>query len=376
MFRSKPIIDRTIDFFTLLPKYYLEMITFEDCNKSRLAIAIDLLELFFSFKTFPDHYGQCRLWEIEKAEWKFYYGSNYHAYQRSKLQRKVQPTKYVTLFDDKLVCELLCRGIGVNVPHTYGIISPDEDYQEKIESWFHNSPRDALIIKPLRGCGGRDIFLAKKTNKVITIQSKVNSIPLQDYELMEEAIVQEVLEQDTRMSRFAPSSVNTIRIVTMYTKKNLIIVLGAMLRCGIGASYVDNTSAGGIGVGINHHTGQLNKYAFDKKGHRYAEHPTSKMVFKDCVIPEWNRIIDVAVKIQQQFPFYRILGMDIALNKNGEPVIIEVNDCPDLLGVEQKCGPLFKVEQNLLAFGEYDLFVNRHQRKLYANLDSNAKGEP
>jgi len=368
MFRSNPIVDRFIDFFSLLPKYYFEMIKFKECKKSHFAIAIDLLELFFSYKTFPNHYGQCRLWEIEKTNWKFYYGSNYDAHQRARLQRKVQPTKYA-IFNDKLICEHLCRGIGVNTPHMYSIISPDENYKGKIESCFHDSAADVFIIKPLLGSGGRGIVLAKKTNKKIIIQSKAHFIPLQDFKLTKKAIVQEVLKQDSRMSRFSSSSVNTLRIVTMYTKKESIIVLGAMMRCGVGASYVDNTSAGGIGVGINYQTGQLYKYAYDKKGHRYAEHPTSKIVFEGCVIPEWNRIIDVAVKIQQSFPFYRILGMDIALKENGEPVIIEINDSADLLGVEQKCGPLLKVEQNLLSFGEYDLFVNRHQRKLFDSLN-------
>jgi hypothetical protein len=37
--------------------------------------------------------------------------------------------------------------------------------------------------------------------------------------------------------------------------------------------------------------------------------------------------------------------------------------------LEQKAGPLLRSESALRAFGEYDLLVNKHQRKLYDSLD-------
>jgi hypothetical protein len=255
------------------------------------------------------------------------------------------------------------------MPHTYGIISPDQDYKEKIASWINNSAKDTLFIKPLRGSAGRGIVLARKINNSIFIQSKKGLRPLHDFSLVENAIVQEALKQDSRMSAFSSSSVNTIRVVTIYTKKESIIVLGATMRCGVGESYVDNWSAGGVAVGIDYIKGQLKKYGYDKKGNRYIEHPTSKVVFKDFIIPEWKRIIDVAVKIQKAFSCYRLLGMDIALQENVGPVLIEVNESPDLLFQEQTSGPLLRVGQNLQSFGEYDILVNKFQKELYDNLN-------
>jgi hypothetical protein len=136
LFRSNLIVDRIIKFFSL-PDCYIKMIKNKDCNKTRSGIAFDLLELFFSYKTFPVHYGQCRLWEVEKSEWKYYFGSILSTYQMLLL-RKIQPREYDILFRDKAVCELLCRGIGINnIPRTYGIIGPDQNYKERIKSCFH-----------------------------------------------------------------------------------------------------------------------------------------------------------------------------------------------------------------------------------------------
>jgi len=245
------------------------------------------------------------------------------------------------------------------------MISPDLNYKELIKLWFQNNNIDSLIIKPLRGTLGRGIVLAKRINNNIIIQSKTGFTPLQDFDLSETAIVQVVIKQHKRMSAFSSSSVNTIRVMTLYTKKGSVLVLGALMRSGIGESYVDNWDAGGVAVGIENETGQLKKYGYNKEGIRYIEHPTSKVMFEGFIIPQWQCIVDLAVNIQKAFPWYRLLGMDIALRENGEPILIEINSKPDFRILEQTCGPLLQVEKNLIAFGEYDLFVNKHQKALY-----------
>jgi hypothetical protein len=362
--RSYPIVHR-FKYFFKLPDCYLKIKRDKECKKSRLSVGLDLLELFFSYKTFPDHYGPCRLWEVEKSQWKYYYGSNYQTYQQLRLSRTVQPWEYSALFYDKEVCQILCRGIGVNIPYMFGVIGPEQNYKERINSFIQNDSVDSLIIKPAKGRSGIGIVLVKKENNNIIIQSKTGVFPLKDFNLSETAIVQEVIKQDRKMSAFSSSSVNTIRVVTMYTKKESVIVLGAYLRCGIGESFVDNVTSGGVAVGIDSESGKLKKFAYNKEGTRYIGHPTSKVMFEGFVIPQWQSVIDLAITVQKALPCYRILGMDIAIRENEEPVLIEVNIMPDLLGLERSCGPLLRIEQNLHAFGEYDLFVNRHQRELY-----------
>lgn len=368
MFRSNPIIDRFIQFF-LLPNCYFGMLRNNECKKSSSAVAFDLLELFFSYKTFPNHYGPCRLWEVEKSNWKFYYGSNYQSHQSARLLRKVQPLEYRLLFDDKSVCACLCSKAGICIPDIYGIIRPESDYKKQLISYFHNTGTRSLIIKPVKGSGGRDIVLAIQNNSNIFIRSKKSDIPLREFDLAEKSIVQELITQDKRISAFSSSSVNTIRIVTMLTKNETIIVIGATMRFGISESYVDNWSAGGVAVGIDVKTGTLKKYAYDKQGKRYVAHPTSKVVFENYLIPEWQNILDLAINTQKVFSlYYGMLGMDIALREDAEPVLIEINGSPDLLFQEQTSGPLFQNVEVLRAFGQHDLLVNKHQKDLYSSL--------
>ncbi len=366
---SNPAVNRLTEFF-YLPDCYRKIITSKEFKNSgkrlRVGVAFDLLILFFSYRSFPSHYGMNRLWEIDRSQWKYYFGDELTTYQRSRLGSTVEPREYEILFDDKAVCEILCRGIGVsNLPRMHGLLSPGQNYRERIRAWLQNSATGPLIIKPVRGHSGRGIVLVKEIEGIIMIQSLSGLVPLEDFTLERPAIVQELIKQDPRMAAFSRSSVNTIRVLTMFTRDESVIVLAASMLCGIGDSYVSNWSRGGVGLGVDPLTGRLMKYAYDKDAKRYSKHPTSDVPFEGYQIPGWERIIDLAITIQRAFPCYRILGIDFAIREDGEPVIVEINSNASLLGQEQSCGPLLQAEQNLRAFGEYDLFINRHQRELY-----------
>lgn len=359
--------ERTKQFF-MLPGCYHKVRGFKDCKKSRIGIALDLLTWFFSYKTFPNHYGLCRLWEVDRNEWKYYYGSNYLPHQLARLKKVVQPLEYRVLFNDKYLCVLLCQALGIRVPRTYGVLDPTRDYRAQIETWLEASPGQKLIIKPLFGEMGRDIVMAERAENGMVIKSGQTSTPLDHYVLRERAIVQDILTQDARMAAFSSSSVNTLRVVTVLTPQDKVIVVNASFRSGVGNAFVDNWSAGGVSVGVDCSKGRLKKYAYDKKSNRYATHPSSGVVFENHPVPEWDRVCSTAAAVQKAFSFYRLLGLDMAIDQNGEPVLIELNGAPDLAGLEQKAGPLLRSVPVLRAFGEYDLLVNKHQRKLFASL--------
>jgi hypothetical protein len=368
LMRLRIAYERTKQFFAL-PRCYRQVRAIKDCKKPRVTLILDLLLWFFSHKTFPDHYGMCRLWEVQRGEWKYYYGSNYHPYQRQKLRKFVQPHEYRVLFNNKYLCVLLCQALGIRVPQTYGVLEPAQDFRGQITAWLAASPSGKLVIKPLYGEMGRDIVLAERATNSILIKSGQASTSLEDYVLREKGIVQEVLTQDARMAAFSAFSVNTLRIVTMMTPQNQVLIVNASFRSGVAKAFVDNWSAGGVSVGIDCEKGVLKKYAYDKISNRYPSHPTSGIVFENHPVPEWNRVCAMASFVQLAFSFYRLIGLDIAIDQTGHPVLIEANGAPDLAGLEQKAGPLLKSKPVLRAFGEYDLLVNKHQKKLFTKLD-------
>lgn len=355
--------------FFALPGYYRQVRAFKECPRKGAALAGDLLTLFFSYKTFPDHYGLCRLWEVDRGDWKYYYGSNYSPHQRMRIAAALKQQAYRIMFIDKFLCTMYGKGMGIACPQTFGIIDPGEDFRGQIRKWFQAAATQAMIIKPLYGRGGLGIVIARKAGDRIIIQAPKASVPLDDFVLEDRAVVQELVQQDARMAAFSPFSVNTLRIITMVTKRGEVILVNGSMRSGVGESFVDNWSAGGVSVGVDCERGVLKRYAYDRKWNRFAAHPTSGTVFEDYPIPEWERVRAAAISIQRAFSFYRMVGLDLALGPGGEPLLIEINGAPDLAALEQKVGPLLKSKPVLRAFGEYGLLVNTHQRKLYASLE-------
>lgn len=366
--RARLYLDRVKQFLRL-PACYRKMRGMKDCEKSRLGLALDLLVLFFSYKTFPNHYGSCRLWSVKKADWGYYYHFTlYSPHHKARLQRDVQPYVYRILFDDKFLCNMHCKAIGIRTPYTYGTIDPGQDYRAQIQSWLHASSGQALFIKPIIGSGGRNAAIAKKSGNDIIVRTMMRSTPLHDYVLEEKSVVQEKISQDSRMAAVSRSSVNTLRLVTMLTKHGEAIVAKALIRFGVGEAIVDNFGAGGVAIGVDCETGKLSKYGYDEKRNGYLAHPTTGIVFEDFVVPDWERLCNAAIEVQSAFRFYRLLGLDVAMDENGEPVVIEINASPDLAGMEQIAGPLLESKAVLQAFGDDNILVNRHQRRLYARL--------
>ena len=154
LFLKLKIAKDRVETFFQVPIYYRAVIKLRECKKSRGGIWADLLELYYRYKLPPEAYYLGRLCEVEKSDWKYYFGSPYREPQRSRLQQKVQPAEYQILFADKSVCEKLCKGVGVKMPRTLGIIGPDQNSKEKIPYLLNQSPEQKFIIKPIKGRGG------------------------------------------------------------------------------------------------------------------------------------------------------------------------------------------------------------------------------
>jgi len=359
---SIPYLRRLLRFLAL-PYCYFKLINWEECSVSRLQVIKDLLYIFFILKYYPDNYSLCRLWEKDRSEWAFYYGSIYDPYQRGRLRKQVQRKEYEIIFQNKDICYKLCQAANLPVPMQYGLVEPLGDYKKFIQSIFDNNNTKKIIIKPIAGKGGKGIFLAHKEDhsdtekQEIFIQNGSEKIPLDDFALAQTAVTQEFVIQPPSLSVISPS-VNTVRLVTLYTIDNKVLIIGAMMRFGIDDAYIDNTSSGGVAVGINLKSGILMDTGYDTKSRKYSAHPTSNYIFKDHKIPYWDDVLSLVQKIQKEFSFYRLLGSDIAITAEG-PVIIEINGAHDNVGLEQKCGPILLDPRVRYEFKRYNLLINK-----------------
>lgn len=270
----------------------------------------------------------------------------------------MQRREYLIIFGDKEICYNLCHDAGLPLPKQYGAINPNDDYKGIIKSILQNNKNHKLIIKPVRGAGGKDILTAYIKGGNIIIQGGNRELDLNDIEIVSRMIIQESVTQHERLSHIYPSSVNTVRIPSFLTNEKEVIILGADIRFGRNDSIVDNISSGGLGVGIDLEKGTLKEFGHDSQYNVYSSHPDTGITFLDYTIPYWDSVIAVAKKTQLCFPYYRLLGPDIAVTKDG-PVIIEINAEPDIVALEQKYGPILSNPKVREEFRKSDLLVNK-----------------
>lgn len=341
--------------FLALPYCFFFLVNWEECKKAKIKVGLDLLYIFFVLKYYPYNYSLCRLWEKDRSEWRFYYGSIYEPYQRAKLSREVQKEEYKIIFDDKEVCYLMCQSLVLPLPDQLGVLDPDADYAADLKKMLQQNIEKTLIIKPVRGAGGKDIFLAYNEKNDFKIKTNNRIFKLENFVLEHRCVVQIYLDQHPELCLFS-NSLNTIRIVTLLTKKNEVIILGAYMRFGRGDKYVDNLSSGGIAVGIDMTRGALMDSAHDSKSKVYKTFPETNIEFSGLIVPFWKDVVSLAKRVQMEFGFYKLLGIDIGITSKG-PVIVEINPSHDNIGLEQKVGPLLKNDHIQKVFQDYDLLL-------------------
>lgn len=177
------------------------------------------------------------------------------------------------------------------------------------------------IIKPSIDSGtGRLInFFDFLTDTDETLKNKLSKVG-KNY------IVQEVVLQNEEMKKLNPSSLNTVRLITLLFKGK-VFILSIICRMGRGNSKIDNVSAGGLQITVNK-DGSFQKYAWDKKRNSFEYHPDTNIKFEKFKIPNFEKIVEIAIKEQLKLPHFKIIGWDFAIDIEGTPVFIEYNVCP------------------------------------------------
>lgn len=205
---------------------------------------------------------------------------------------------------------------------------------------LEHSRINKMIIKPAIESGGG------KNVKVIDIPNNLKNNPESEIIKLfglfgKDFIVQDFIEQHNVMSKMHKNSLNTLRITSLRLDDEIHILSG-IVRMGNQGMHVDNATAGGLTCGFNK-KGKLNDFATEHiYFKKYKIHPYSEFVFKDVVIPNIEKVFGFVRELHRGLLYFDIASWDIAIDKKGEPVFIEVNLNPQDINFHQRNnGPLF-----------------------------------
>lgn len=238
----------------------------------------------------------------------------------------------------------------------------DEDYifipSTSIMKYINRSGRDKIIIKPsVGGTSGYGVIMSYRENREdwrIYGNGEIMTTKILD-EYGDDFIIQEIIEQSPYISQFNPTSVNTLRL-TVYRSviNDECVVTSAIMRIGSKGSIVDNAHSGGGYIGVKP-DGTLCNAVLNQFGQKKTSFNGLDFT-KNYRIPNYERVVVFAKKIGKMIPHHRLLALDIVLDKENQPKLIEFN-------VEYYSSWLFQYTIGP-AFGDYTDEILDYCRKM------------
>ena len=185
----------------------------------------------------------------------------------------------------------------------------------------------SFILKPDSAASGRGIAIIHSDGNEDAVRQIANHIKNKN----ERYILEELISQNIGMSKFHPSSVNSLRIRT-FRFDDRVEILPSNMRIGCGDSVVDNTGKGGISVALDSEGKAIS--ACNEAGVYYETHPDTGEQIIGEKVPGWEDALELARQLALVVPSVRYVGWDLALTDSGW-VMIEGNDKGMFVGIQK-----------------------------------------
>ena len=284
----------------------------EITGKNRLLVFFDIVYCGLKYKAGYKDYLAFRFYEL-------------NASQRDTYITRGRNFEYVTSLNEKDARELLSNKALFlekfdELSHRKWLFVDKNDF-EGFKSFYLSV--DEFIAKPIHQLSGVGIeFFKTDENDLVEMFEKFTED--------DEYVLEEIIKQHPKMSALNPSSVNTIRVVSLRVGDQVEFPFIG-IRMGNG-SRLDNFNRGGIIARVNIEKGILQTDGVSQDGTVYKRHPATNTEFKGFEIPFYQEAIEMVKWAAVRLPGIGYVGWDIAISEEG-PLVIEANDFPshDLL---------------------------------------------
>lgn len=248
---------------------------------------------------------------------------------------RYNPRKLFPLVDDKLKTKQLALKAGIAVPPLFDIIETEQQIktmEERLE------PYNDFVVKPARGSGGDGIlvFTDKVYGRYRQINGKLTTHQELSYHLSrllsgayslgghsDYAIIEKRVVVDPVFAEVSYEGIPDIRIITLLGYPAMAMVRLPTRLSGGKA----NLHQGAIGVGVDLSTGKTLGGVYHNDTIDY--HPDTMKPIIDIEVPYWNEILEIASRCYE-LTGLGYLGVDIVLDKDQGPLMLELNARPGL----------------------------------------------
>lgn len=246
-----------------------------------------------------------------------------------ELVPKANVHRLQSAFGDKNMCDFLFP--GENIVHSilknmngYYYYEGSPVSEDEAISLCQNM--DKVIIKPSRDSKGHDVQFICVKDGITNINGKTIEQLFKEYK--KDFLIQDWVRQHADMAALNSTSVNTIRVLS-YRSEMEVLIIYSVVRIGRSGQVIDNQCAGGISTTISK-DGKLGKYAFGGYTTDNIDKTDNGIILEGYQLPSFDRVIEMVKRLHLKLPFFNIVGWDVAIQEDGEPVLIEFNTNPGL----------------------------------------------
>ncbi len=247
----------------------------------------------------------------------------------------LNPRAAFPMVDSKRRMHDLCASIGVPTPEIYATVSS--------HSALRGLPvllqgRKDFVIKPDRGSGGRGILVVIGRDGERFFRHNGQSLYLGDlrqqisdivsglYSLGErpdEALIQQRVLLHPAFERVSCQGIGDIRVI-LYRQVPVMAMLRLPTKQSGGRA---NLHQGGIGAGVDLETGRTSQAVMCNR--LTYEHPDTGESLVGFEVPYWPEVLQMACRVAGAVGL-GYLGVDIVLDRDQGPLLLEANARPGL----------------------------------------------
>lgn len=256
------------------------------------------------------------------------------------LRKNVMPGKGIA--DSKYKTKIILGKNGVAVPKLITRFKNEND----LEKFRWENLEGNFVIKPESGYGGEGILIIRKRGKWAGEWQKMNGevVTTQDLKLQcqeilagryslhatpDTVLVEERIKIHPLFLALTKSGTPDIRVIVYNNVPVMAMFRIPTERSGGKA----NLHQGAIGLGIDLATGitTFGVEAGDNPIYRiYDFNKKKRRKVNGIKIPFWREILETAIKCQKAVPSLGFIGVDVVLDKEKGPEVLEVNARPGL----------------------------------------------
>lgn len=245
------------------------------------------------------------------------------------------PRKFYPRVDDKLLTKQLAIEAGLPVPELYAVVREEHEIAELHEKLRH---RDSFVVKPAHGSGGDGILVidGRRGERYRRANGSFMTRDEFDHHLSnglsglfslggqpDHLIVEYMVRFDPLFERVSFKGVPDIRIIS-FLGYPAMAMIRLPTRMSDGKA---NLHQGAIGVGIDIPTGLTRRGVWGTEP--VKEHPDTEHSIVGLQIPHWDDLLMIAAR-SYELSGLGYVGVDIVLDRDRGPMILELNARPGL----------------------------------------------